>query len=200
MSPKTQQLLRYFNKQGGVLRFSKILKAGFHPDFLRALVKDGEVEKIGRGLYQVTGQSVTSYPDLVAACLQSPKGIICLLSALAFHEATDEIPRSIDLAIARGIHANKIKYPPVKFYRFTPNAWKVGIEEHKVKGRKIRVYNLAKTVADCFKFRNRIGTDVCREALKVAVNEKKIDPKEIMRFAKVCRVTNVVKPILESLL
>ena len=200
MSPKTQQLIRFFQKNGGILRFSAILKAGFHPDSLTALAKDNKVEKIGRGLYQLTGQQAGSHPDIVVACLQAPKGVVCLLSALAFHEATDEIPGSVDLAIARGIHANKIDYPPVKFYRFTPNAWKAGIEEHKVEGCKIRVYNLAKTVADGFKFRNRIGIDVAREALKIAVKEKRIAPTDIMRYAKICRVSNIIKPILESIL
>ena len=200
MSPKIQTLIRLFQKNKGILRFSMILKAGFHPDSLTALVKDKKVEKIGRGLYQLTGQQPGSHPDLVAACLQAPKGVICLLSALSFHEATDEIPGSVDLAIARGIHANKIDYPPVKFYRLTLNAWKAGIEEHKIEGHKIKIYNLAKTVADCFKFRNRIGIDVAREALKIAVKEKRIDPKEIMRYAKICRVVNVIKPILETML
>lgn len=200
MTPKTQQLMSFFQRHGGILRFSAILKAGFHPDSLTALEKDKKIEKIGRGLYQLTGHQPSSHPDLVTVCLQAPKGVICLLSALAFHEATSEIPRSVELAIARGIHANKIDYPPVKFYRFTPNAWKAGIEEHKMEGHIIRVYNLAKTVADCFKFRNRIGMDIAREALKIAVMEQRISPKEIMRYAKICRVSNVIKPIIEAIL
>ena len=200
MSPKTQQLIGFFQKHGGILRFSAILKAGFHSDSLIALEEEKRVEKIGRGLYRLAGHEPSSYPDLVTACLQAPKGVVCLLSALSFHEATNEIPKAVNLAISRGIHANKIDYPPVKFYRFTPDSWEAGIEEHKIEGHQIRVYNLAKTVADCFKFRNRIGMDIAREALKVAVTEKRISPKEIMHYAKICRVSNSVKPILESIL
>ena len=199
MNPKTQQLIGFFQKHGGILRFSAILKAGFHSDSLIALEEEKRVEKIGRGLYRLAGHEPSSHPDFVTACLQAPKGVVCLLSALAFHEATNEIPKAVNLAISRGIHANKIDYPPVKFYRFTPDSWKAGIEEHKIEGHQIRVYNLAKTVADCFKFRNRIGMDVAREALKVAITEKRISPKEIMRYAKICRVDKIIKPILEIL-
>jgi len=93
-----------------------------------------------------------------------------------------------------------MKYPPVRFYRFASNAWKAGIEEHEIEDHKIKVYNLAKTIADCFKFRNRIGADVARDALKVAVTEKGIKPKEIIQYAKICRVDSIVKPILEAMI
>lgn len=182
------------------MRFSAILKAGFHPDTLVVLEKEGKIEKMGRGLYRMTHLTIGSYPDFVAACLQAPKGVICLICALAFHEVTNEIPKAIDLAIPRGSRANKIKYPPVRFYQFTSKAWEVGIEEHKIDGQTIRVYNLAKTIADCFKFRNKIGVDIAREALKAAVTEKHVAPQDIMHYARICRVDNIIKPILESVI
>ena len=197
---RTQELMSFFQNQGGVVRFSAILKAGFHPDSLIALEKEGKVERIARGLYRVANYEPGSHPDLVIASFQAPRGVICLLSALSFYEATSEIPKYVDIAIPQGTHANRIKYPPVKFYRFAPNAWKTGIEEYKLEGHKIRVYNLAKTIADCFKFRNRIGINTAREALKVAVTEKGTKPKEIMQYAKICRVDNIIKPILEAML
>ena len=104
------------------------------------------------------------------------------------------------MAIPPIAHANRIKYPPVKFYRFAPKTWKSGIEERVISGYKIRIYSLAKTIADCFKFRNKIGIDVAREALKIAVTEKNIKPKEIMQYAKICRVDRIIKPILEAML
>ena len=192
--------MNFFQNHGGVVRFSTILKARFHPDSLMALEKEGKVEKIARGLYRVTNYTPGSHPDLVIASLQAPRGVVCLLSALSFYEATTEIPKFVDLAIQQGTHANRIKYPPVRFYRFVPKAWKAGIEEHEIGGHKIKVYSLAKTIADCFKFRNKIGTDVARGALKVAVTEKEVKPKEIMQYAKICRVDNIVKPILEAML
>jgi len=200
MQERTQKIINYFQNHGGVARFSSILKAGFHPDVLTALEREGKVEKIARGLYRLTDYTLGSHPDLVTASLQAPRGVICLLSALAFHETTNEIPRSVDIAIPAGSRANKIKYPPVRFYRFSPKAWEAGIENREIEGHKVRVYNLAKTIVDCFKFRNKIGMDVAREALKTAVTEKNIKPKEIMQYAKICRVDRIVKPILEAML
>lgn len=200
MQRKTQELINFFKSNGGVVRFSAILKAGFHPDSLSTLEKKKKVEKIARGLYRLTNYDVGEHPDLVIASLQASRGVICLLSALSFHEATIEIPKYVDMAIPRGTHAYRIKYPPVRFYRFDTKSWKTGIEEHKIEGYKIKVYNLAKTIADCFKFRNKIGINVAREALKVAVAEKNIKPKEIMQYAKICRVDSIIKPTLEAML
>ena len=200
MRRRTIDMIGYFQNNGGIVRYSSILKAGFHPDVLRALEKGGDVEKIARGLYRLTRYAPESRPDIVIASLQAPKGIVCLLSALAFHEATTEIPRYVDIAIPAGARANKIEYPPVRFYHFAVKAWVAGIEEHLIDAHRIRVYNLAKTIADCFKFRNKIGIDVARDALKIAITEKGIKPQEIMYYAKICRVGRIVKPILEAML
>lgn len=200
MNSRRQELITFFKSHAGVVRFADILKAGFHPDSLISLEKEKKVEKIARGLYRLSRYTLGPHPDLVAASLQAPKGVICLLSALAFYEAIDEIPKEITLAIPQKAHANRIKYPPARFYRFAPDAWKAGIEKREIKGYEIRIYNLAKTIADCFKFRNRIGINIAREALKFAVTEKNIKPKEIMQYAKICRVDKIIKPILEAIL
>ena len=200
MHTKTQSLVNYFQQNGGSVRFSVILKDGFHPDSLAILTRDGQVEKIGRGLYRLTDYISGSHPDIVTASLQAPRGVICLLSALSFYEATSEIPRYVNIAIPRNTHANRIKYPPVKFYRFAPPVWEAGIVKHEIEGCTIRIYSLAKTIADCFKFRNKIGANVARDALKVAIVEKNVKPKEIMQYAKVCRVDAIIKPILEALI
>lgn len=200
MESKAQKLIKFFKNKGGITRFSDILKAGFHPDSLISIEKEGKVEKLARGLYCLTDFVPSSHPDLVSASLQATRGVICLISALSFHEVTNEIPKYIDIAIVRGTHANRIKYPPVKFYQFSINTWKTGVEEHDIEGHKIKVYNLAKTIADCFKFRNKIGIDVAREAMKIAVQEKGEKPTEIIKFAKLCRVTTIIKPILETIL
>lgn len=200
MQTKTHNLIKYFQNNGGVARFSGILKAGFHPDSLAVLEKNGKIEKISRGLYRLTDYIPGSHPDFVSASLQAPRGIICLISALAFHEVTNEIPKYVDIAIPRNTHANRIKYPPVRFYQFAPQAWEAGIGEHKIDGHIIRVYSLAKTIVDCFKFRNKIGVNIARDALKAAITEKNISPKEIMRYAKICRVDNIIKPIMEAII
>jgi predicted transcriptional regulator of viral defense system len=200
MRTKKQSLIDFFKNNRGIVRFSDILKAGFHHDSLDVLVDEERVIKISRGLYMLKGSIGSSHPDLITASLQAPRGVICLLSALAFHEATNEIPQYVDLAIPMKTHANRIKYPPVRFYRFDHHAWEAGITEYKIEGHTIRVYCLAKTIADCFKFRNKIGADVARNALKTAINEKNIKPKEIMEYAKICRVDGIIKPILEAII
>jgi predicted transcriptional regulator of viral defense system len=200
MQRRAEELIDFFKSNGGLVRFSAILKAGFHPDSLNTLEKEKKVEKVARGLYRLVDYDFGEHPDLVLTSLQAPRGVICLISALSFYEATVEIPKYVDIAIPRGTHAYRIKYPPVRFYRFDFEAWQVGIEEHKIEGYKIKVYNLAKTIADCFKFRNKIGMNVARESLKVAITEKNIKPKEIMQYAKICRVDNIIKPVLEAML
>jgi predicted transcriptional regulator of viral defense system len=200
MQKRSEELVNFFKSNSGIVRFSAILKAGFHPDLLKSLEKEKRVEKIARGLYRLANYDFGGHPDLVIASFQAPRGVICLISALSFHEATVEIPKYVDIAIPRATHTYRIKYPPVRFYHFDPKAWKVGVEEHKIGGYKIKVYNLAKTIADCFKFRNKIGMNVTRESLKVAITEKNIRPNEIMQYAKICRVDGIIKPILEAML
>ena len=200
MSGKEMDLISFFKKRGGLVGYSEILKAGFDKVLIKSVLSSGRIQKIDRALYRLSDGSSLSNPDLVAISIKVPKGIICLLSALAFHEATNEVPRYVDVAILRGTHANKIKYPPVRFYRFSNKTWKAGIEEHRIEGHSVRIYSLSKTIADCFKFRNKIGIDVARSALKVAVMEKGIKPKDVMCYAKICRVDNIITPILEAML
>lgn len=195
-----QKIIKYLQAHGGLAFYSTLIKAGMDTTALRTLKNQGKVENIARGLYRLTDYNLIPHPDLVIASLQAPKGVICLLSALYFHEATNEIPHCVTIAIPAGSRAGKIKYPPIKFYRFSMKTWATGIEDYEIDKNKIRVYSLAKTVADCFKFRNKIGIDVAREALKIAVTEKHENPKEIMHYAKICRVDAVMKPILEAML
>ena len=200
MNQNTQKMLNYFKEYGGIARFSSIIKSGFHSDTLNALKKEGKIEKIAKGLYRITDYKPDVYPDYTLASLQATRGIICLISALSFHEVTNEIPGHVDIAIPTGTRANSIDYPPIQFYRFSLKTWSVGIEKHQIGNHEIKVYNLAKTIADCFKFRNRIGINIARDALKTAITEKGTNPKEIMKYAKICRVNKIIKPILETLI
>lgn len=200
MYKRAEELINFLKTNGGLARFSTILKAGFYPELLSILQREEKIKKVSRGLYMLTNNVTESYPDFVFASLQSPRGIICLLSALFFYEATNEIPKYVNLAIPRGTHANKIKYPPVRFCQFAFPAWEAGITEHEIDGHKIRIYSLAKTIADCFKFRNKIGVSVAIDSLKIAVLQKHVPPREIMHYAKVCRVDKVIKPFMESIL
>jgi len=200
MSTKEKKFIEFLKKKGGMISYKEIIKAGFNKAFLKDNLDSGRIQKVDRALYRLSDGFTLSNPDLVAVSIKVSKGVVCLLSALAFHEATSEIPHYVNIAIPRGVYANKINYPPVKFYRFAAKAWEAGIEKHEIEEYQIKVYNLAKTIADCFKFRNKIGIDVAREALKTAITEKGVQPKEIMKYAEICRVDNIIKPILEAML
>jgi len=200
MSTKEKKFIEFLKKKGGMVSYKEIIKAGFNKAFLKDNLNSGRIQKVDRALYRLSDDFTLSNPDLVAVSIKVSKGVVCLISALAFHEATTEIPHRINIAIPRGAWANKINYPPVKFYHFASKAWEAGIEKHEIEEYQIKVYSLAKTVADCFKFRNKIGIDVAREALKTAITEKGVQPKEIMKYAEICRVDNIIKPILEAML
>ncbi len=139
-------------------------------------------------------------PDLVAAALRVPRGIICLTSALAFHNITTQIPHEVSMAIPRTINKPKVNYPPIRFYIYRPSYFEAGIEEHGVAGARVRVYSPEKTVADCFRFRNRIGMDVTLEALRLCRERKRSSPRKLLHYAAICRVENVMTPYLEAML
>jgi len=200
MSSEEAKLIQFLRKKGGMASYSELNKAGFNKALIKVSLTNDNIKRIDRGLYSLSEGMSFSNPDLVAISIKIPKGIVCLISALAFHEATNEIPKYVDVAIPRGSHESRVKYPPIRFYRFDPKAWEAGIENHEIEGHKIKIYCLAKTVADCFKFRNRIGMNVAREALKVAFTEKNIKAKDIMGYAKICRVDKIIKPIVETML
>jgi len=200
MSTKERKFIEFLKKRGGMVSYKEIINAGFNKAFLRNNLDSGQIQKVDRALYRLSDDFTLSTPDLVAVSIKVSKGVVCLLSALAFYEVTSEIPHHINIAIPRGAWANKINYPPVKFYHFASKAWKAGIEKFEIEGYQIKVYSLAKTIADCFKFRNKIGMNVAREALKIAITEKGVQPKEIMQYAEICRVGNIIKPILEAML
>ncbi|MGM0442329.1 MAG: type IV toxin-antitoxin system AbiEi family antitoxin domain-containing protein [Elusimicrobiota bacterium] len=197
---KEQQIIDFLRSNGGIAGYRQISKAGFSTAQLKEHIDSGRIEKMDRGLYILSDGPTVENTDLVAVSIKAPKGVICLLSALAFHEITDEIPKQVDIAIPRGSHENKIKYPPVKFYHFSQKSWEKGIEKYDRAGHEVKIYSIAKTLADCFKFRSRIGINIVRDSMEIAVTEKDTDPKEIMRYSKICRVDKIVKPILEAII
>lgn len=197
---KNKKLSDYLENKGGIASFAEIIDAGFNKIILKEAINSGEIQKLDRGLYISSSGITLANPDIVAVSIKVPKGVICLLSALAYYELTDEIPKYVDVAIPRNTHANIVKYPPVNFYHFSQKTWNTGIQYFEIEGYKIKIYCIAKTIADCFKFRNKIGIDIAREAMKIAVKNKQVDPKEIVKYSKICRVNKIVKPILETML
>ncbi|MFC1596218.1 transcriptional regulator [Candidatus Margulisiibacteriota bacterium] len=200
MSTKETKLIEFFKKKAGVIAYREIIAAGFSKTIINQSIRNGSVIRVERGLYSLREGNFSSNPDLTTVSVKIQKGVICLISALFFHEATLEIPHKIYVAIPRNTRRVKISYPPVRYYSFTQKAWEAGIEEHIIDGHKVKVYSLAKTIADCFKFRHKIGIDVARDALKTGLQEKHVNPLDILRFAKICRVDAIIQPLLETLI
>ncbi|MGA3009481.1 MAG: type IV toxin-antitoxin system AbiEi family antitoxin domain-containing protein [Terracidiphilus sp.] len=163
------------------------------------LAKAGKIERVGRGLYRSKEAPISVNETLFEVAKMVPLGVLCLSSALRYHELTTENPFEVWLAIERGTWSPRLDYPPVRVVHFSEAAFKFGIETHTVDGRKLRVYSPAKTVADCFKFRSKIGMETAIQALRSAYREKKATMDQIWNAAKVCRVVNVMRPYMESL-
>lgn len=189
-----------FLQKGGLLRMSHALQAGIHRNTLRVMVERGELEKLSRGLYRLADAEPLSHPDLAIVAEKAPGGVICLISALAFHELTTQIPHEVYLAVARNTEPPRIDYPPVRSFRFSGAAFSEGIEPHELGPMTLRVYSREKTLADCFKFRNKIGLDTCLEALRSYRQQRGFNGDALLRYAAVCRVTNVMRPYIEAVL
>ncbi len=182
------------------MRMSEALAAGLSRYQLYRLRDQGVIECISRGLYRLSDLPPITNPDLVTVASQYPKAVLCLISALAWHGITTQVPRHVHLAVSRNARLPELEYPPVHSYRFATAAFAAGIEPDFIDGIKIQVYNAEKTVADCFKFRNKIGHDVALEALNLYRTRKRFDPVALLNYARVCRVEQVMRPYLEAVL
>lgn len=187
-----------FRAYGGQLRMHEALAAGLSRYQLYKLRDEGVIEAISRGLYRLADLPPISNPDLVTVASRFPKAVVCLVSALSFHGITTQIPHQVHLAVARQARLPELDYPPVQGYRFADVAFDAGIETHKIDHTTIRIYSPEKTLADCFKFRNKIGQDVALEALQLYKTRLKARPAEILKYAKLCRVEQVMRPYLEA--
>lgn len=198
-SASEEKALLAFEQAGGVLRTSEALNLGIHPRTLYGLRDRGLLERVSRGVYRLSNLAPLGDPDLVRVALRVPKSVVCLISALDFHSLTAEIPHEVQIALPRGTKEPRVRQPPIRVFRFSEAAYREGIETHPVDGIDVRIYGPAKTVADCFKFRNKIGLDVALQALRSGVEEQRFRPAELMMFARVCRVQDIVRPYLEIL-
>ncbi len=187
-----------FRKHGGQLRMSEAIKLGITRYTLYSLRDRGIIEKVSRGIYRLTELPPISNPDLVTVSLRNPNAVICLISALAYHNITTQIPHAVSIAVSRESRVPSLDYPPLQVYRFTNDAFTAGIEEHQIDGAAVKIYSPGKTLVDCFKFRNKIGMDVVLEALKLFKKRKEFNIAEILGYAKICRVENVMRPYLEA--
>lgn len=198
MEPAATRLIDLVREKG-LVRPCDLVPHGIPRVYLTRAVRCGELEKIGRGLYGLPSRQVSAHGALAEVARRVPRGVVCLLSALRFHDLTTQAPFEVWLAIENKALAPRLDYPPLRIVRFSGPAFTEGVEEHLVDGVTVRVTGVAKTVADCFKYRNKIGLDVALEALREAWRAKRMTSDDLWYYAKVCRVANVMRPYLDSL-
>lgn len=186
-------------RKAGVLRPRDLDPYGIPRTYLSRLCATGKLQRIGRGLYVLPGSDATEHHSLAEACKRVPKGVVCLLSALRFHEHTTQAPFEVWLAIGEKAWRPRMVYPPLRIVRFSQTTLNAGVEKHKIEGVTVHVYSPAKTVADCFKYRNKIGLDVAIEALRECWRSRRCTMDDLWHYADICRVRNVIRPYLESL-
>lgn len=186
-------------RQLRVLRAEDVRNQGWSPQLLIRLHKAGKLQRISRGLYGLPDAELSEHQTLIEVCRRVPKAVVCLVSALHFHEIGSQLPHEIWIAMPEGSHSPKLSYPPLRVSRLRGGAYSEGTEVLTDRGAIIRVYSPAKTVADCFKFRNKIGLDVALEALKDAWMSRKVTMPELSHFAKINRVEHVMQPYLEAI-
>lgn len=197
-APDSKRVLRLAQRRGAVTR-RDVAKSGIHTQTLSRLVLAGELERVSRGRYRLPDAPITEQHGLVLVAAAVPKAVICLLSALSFHQIGTQLPYEVWIAIDRRSRRPSLPYPQLRVLRFSGKALNEGIETHRAEGETLRVYGVAKTIADLFKYRNKIGLDVALEALREAWRERRFKMNDMHHYARVCRVEQVMKPYLEAL-
>jgi predicted transcriptional regulator of viral defense system len=198
-SNTAEQAILQMALKTGVVRAREIREAGLHPEYLRKLCKSGHLIRTGRGLYSLADGNFTEHHSFAEACKRVPRGTICLLSALNYHEIGTQNPHQIWMAIDRAMRKPKVDYPPIRIFRFSGPSLKEGIEEKKIEGVSVRVYGPAKTVADCFKYRNKVGIDVAIGALKECWRYRRCEIDDLVYYARICRVRKIMQPYMEAI-
>jgi predicted transcriptional regulator of viral defense system len=190
---------KVFIDHHGILRSSEARKLGIHPQTLSRMLADGRLIKEERGLYRLSEIQPSGDPDLIHIAKLVPRGIICLVSALRFHELTTQIPKAIWLAIRQDMKKPKFTHPPIEVIWLSGDAYTSGIETHEMDGIEVSIYNPEKTVADCFKFRNKIGLEIAIEALQEYLRQPNRDLDLLLHYARIDRIRNVIEPYLRAL-
>ena len=176
---------------------SEALRYGISRYTLYKMRDSGVLERVSRGIYRLVELPPISQPDLVTVSLRFPKSVVCLISALSFHEMTTQIPHAVSVAVSRNARMPSLDYPPLQAYKFSEDAFQAGIERHLIDGTTVQVYSPEKTLADCFKYRNKLGMDVVLEALKLYRSQRQVNRDALIKYARVCRVEKVMRAYLE---
>ena len=189
-----------FREHNGALHTAEALRLGIHPRTLYALRDAGVLLQLSRGLYRLADLPPLADPDLVTVALRLPQAVICLVSALAFHDLTTQVPHTVDVALHSGAGRPALDYPPLRTFWFSGPAWSEGVEIHQLDATPVRIYCPEKTLADCFKFRHKLGMDIAMEALRLYRKRRDFDIGMLLKYARICRVEKVMRPYLEAIL
>jgi len=183
----------------GLLRLKDFMAEGIGPETLARLVRDGAVVHPARGLYQLSDTQVEAAHALAEAAVLVPKGIVCLTSALQFHELTLQMPSAVWMAIERTAWRPKIDYPRIRFVRFAGPALTDGIGRHRIEGVEVAITDPARTIVDCFRYRAKVGLDVAMEGLREGLRRRRCTPDELWRYARTARVWSIMRPYVEAM-
>ena len=198
ISPSEQEVLDLV-RQSGVIRLRDVTALGLHPEHLRRLVKKGMITRLTRGVYALAGFEPTENHGLAQVAIRVPNSVVCLLSALQFHELTTQMPRHVWIALPPRTRTPRLGWPNLQVHRFSGASFTEGWVKHVLEGVPVKIYEPAKTVADCFKFRNVVGLDVAIEALRDCLRENRATVDELVHFGRICRVDRIMRPYLEAL-
>lgn len=196
---KTDRILSLARKKG-VLRARDLTERGIHPEYLRRLCAANVLQRSGRGMYMLVDGEYSAHIQLVEANRRVPHGVICLISALHFHGIGTQIPHEIWMMIENRAASPRVDYPPMRFFRSSGKAFTYGVELHRIDSTKVAIYDVAKSVVDCFKYRNKVGLEVAIEALRECLRKKRATVDELSQYARTCRVQQVMRPYLEAML
>jgi predicted transcriptional regulator of viral defense system len=197
MAGRQEERVLQIARTAGILRPRDLEEHGIPRTYLQRLFEKGVLDRVGRGLYVLADRSVTEHVSLAEVAKRMPSGVVCLLSALRFHELTTQTPYQVWMALDRKSRKPRVDLP-VRIVRFSGAVLSQGYEVHRIEQVPVKIYGPAKTVADCFRYRNKIGLDVAIEALKDVLRERKASVDDLWRYAKICRVANVMRPYLEA--
>ena len=186
-------------RQRGLVRMRDLRNAGVGPETVARLVREGVVARVARGLYQLVDAIPDPRRSLAEASARVPRGVICLTSALQFHEITLQMPSAVWIAIDRTGWKPNVEYPPVRFVRFSGRTLAGGVKRHLIEGIEVPIYEPAKSIVDCFRYRNKIGLDIALEGLREGLRSGRVTPDQLWEFARTARVWSVMRPYVEAM-
>ena len=199
MQSAKKKAINIIKRKGGLIRTHEALEQGIHRRTLYGLRDEGIIIQISRGLYQLADMELPAEVGLVEVSKKVPNGVICLISALSFHELTTQIPHYIWLAVDRKARRPIIEYPPIRVFFFTSTIFKEGIEIHRIMDHDVLIYNAPKAVIDCFRWHHVVGTDVALEAAREYLKRPDSSPARLIEYARICKVEKLVNPYIQAM-